>query len=55
MAEGQQLWECLAVFVAIDAWSKHWQHDRAVLKVRAYNVCALTLLIKMRLATTSFA
>jgi hypothetical protein len=54
-ADGQQLWECLAVLVAIDAWSKHWQQDRIVLKVRGDNVGALTLLIKMRPANATLA
>jgi hypothetical protein len=54
-AEGQQLWECLAVLVAIDVWSTQWQQDRIVLKVRGDNIGALTLLLKMRPATPSLA
>ena len=46
--DGQQIWECLAVLVAIDIWSEHWQKSRIVLKVKADNVSALTLLIQMR-------
>ena len=47
-AEGQQLWECLAILVAVDIWAHLWSESRIVLKVRSDNVCALTLLIKMR-------
>ena len=46
--DGQQIWECLAILVAIDIWSSIWQQYRIVLKVKADNVGALTLLIKMR-------
>ena len=46
--DGQQIWECLAILVAIDMWSSIWQQNRIVLKVKADNVGALTLLIKMR-------
>jgi hypothetical protein len=55
VAEGQQLWECLAVLVAIDVWSTQWQQDRIVLKVRGDNVGALTLLIKMRPSSPTLA
>ena len=47
-ANGQQLWEALAVLVAIDLWSEKWLTDRVVLKVRSDNVSALTLLTTMR-------
>jgi hypothetical protein len=53
--EGQQLWECLAVLVAVDAWTKLWQEERIVLKVRGDNVGALTLLIKMRPSSPALA
>ena len=46
--KGQQVWEALAILVAIDLWSKQWNRDRIVLKVRGDNVTALVLLIKMR-------
>ena len=46
-ADGQQLWECLAVLVAIDVWSSLWNQQRIVLKVRGDHVGTLTLLIKM--------
>ena len=45
---GQQLWECLAILVAIDIWANEWSQSRVVLKVRGDNVGALMLLIKMR-------
>ena len=53
--DGQQLWECLAVLVAVDAWTKLWQEERIVLKVRGDNVGALTLLIKMRPSSPALA
>ena len=31
-SEGQQLWECLAVLVAVDAWSAMWNQRRVLLK-----------------------
>ena len=42
-AKSQQLWEALAVLVAIDLWSDQWLTDRVVLNVRSDNVSALTL------------
>lgn len=51
-ADGWQLWECLAVLVAVDIWTSLWSHHRVVLKVRGDNVGALTLLVKMRPAIT---
>ena len=45
---GQQLWEALAILVAVDIWASHWQQHRIVLKIRGDNVGTLTLLIKMR-------
>ncbi len=55
IADGQQLWECLAVLAAIDVWSTQWQQDRIVLKVPGDNIGALTLLLKMGPATPSLA
>ena len=48
--KGQQLWECLAILVAIDLWQSMWTEQRIniVLKIKGDNVTALTLLIKMR-------
>ena len=53
--DGQQIWECLAILVAIDIWSSIWQQYRIVLKVNADNVGALTLLIKMRPGSANIA
>ena len=47
-SKGQQLWEALAILVAVDIWASHWQQHRTVLKIRGDNVGTLTLLIKMR-------
>ena len=54
-ADGQQLWEALAVLVAIDLWPAHWQQQRIILKVRGDNVTGLTLLIKMRPPNSTIA
>ena len=54
-ADGQQLWECLAILVAVDIWSSLWLQNRIILKVKADNVGALTLLIKMRPGSSRIA
>ena len=46
--EGQQVWECLAILVAIRMWSHLWAQDRMILRIRGDNVGALTLLVKLR-------
>ena len=45
---GQQVWEALAILVAVDLWVEHWQQQRIVLKVKSDNATALSLLSKMR-------
>jgi hypothetical protein len=52
-ADGQQIWECLAVLVAIDLWTKAWKQHRVILQIRADNVTALTALVKMRPKTAA--
>jgi hypothetical protein len=47
-AAGQQLWEALAILVAVDLWASYWSQQRVILKVKGDNVAALVLLIKMR-------
>ena len=39
---GQQLWESLAILVAIDIWGSQWAQSRVVLKVRGDNFGART-------------
>ena len=46
--KGQQVWEALAILVAVDLWAEYWQRQRIVLMVKSDNVTALSLLIKMR-------
>ena len=46
--DGQQVWECLAVLIALDLWSIQWTDARINLQIRSDNVTALTLLVKMR-------
>ena len=33
-SKGQQLWEVLAILVAVDIWVLQWQQQRIVLKIR---------------------
>ena len=54
-AVGQQLWECLAVLVAVDIWTHLWKQSRIILKVWGDNVGALTLVVKMRPPTPTIA
>ena len=55
IAEGQQIWECLAVLVALKLWSGRFVQQRVSLQVRGDNVGALVLLIKMRPKTAQLA
>ena len=52
-ADGQQVWEALAILVAVDLWTKHWQQKRIILKIKGDNVAALYMVIKMRPALGS--
>ena len=54
-ADGQQLWGWLAVLVAFDAWSHHWNQRRIVFKLRGDNIGALTICLKMRPANPAVA
>jgi hypothetical protein len=54
-SEGQQLWECLAVLVALRIWRKHFKDKRVTLRVRGDNVGSLVLLLKMRPSSPSQA
>jgi len=51
--KGQQVWECLAILVAIRLWAHLWAQDRMILRVRGDNIGALTLLVKLRPPTKS--
>ena len=46
--DGQQVWECLAVLVALDLWAPMWKQKRVALQIKGDNVTALTLLLKFR-------
>ena len=48
LCKGQQVWEALAVLVAVVLWSSSWTQDRVILKVKSDNVTALTMLTKLR-------
>ena len=45
---GQQIWECLAMIVALRVWQPPWSKHRLNLSVKGDNIGALTLLLKMR-------
>jgi hypothetical protein len=47
-SKGQQLWESLAVLVALRLWQQRWSQHRLNISVRGDNVGSLTLLLKMR-------
>ena len=42
-SRGQQLWEGLAILVALNLWKSHWQRRRAALAIKSDNIAALTL------------
>ena len=46
--DGQQVWECLAVLVALDLWAPLWKQKRVALQIKGDSVTALTLLLKFR-------
>ena len=46
--DGQQIWEALAILVAVDIWHGEWTQQRIQLKIKGDNVAALTLMLKMR-------
>ncbi len=54
-SDGQQIWECLAVLVALRLWAPLFREQRMSLQVRGDNVGALMLLIKMRPPSSQLA
>ena len=52
---GQQVWEALAILVAVVLWTHIWKQERIVPKVKSDNVTALTLLIKMHTSSSTLA
>eukprot|EP00439_Symbiodinium_sp_Y106_P060007 s2027_g8.t2 len=45
---GQQVWEALAILVALRVWRKYWSRTAVELYVSSDSVAALTLLLKLR-------
>ena len=45
---GQQVWEALAILVALRLWAVFVRDKRMIIKVRGDNIGSLTLLIKLR-------
>ena len=52
---GQQIWEVLAMLVALRLWLPRWANEHINLSVRGDNVGALVLLLKMRPKTAKLA
>jgi hypothetical protein len=46
--KGQQIWECLAILVALRTWVDRWRKQRVNLRIRGDNVGSLLLALKMR-------
>ena len=43
--KGQQLWEALAVLVALRAWFEVWSEQRSIIHVKSDSMTALTILV----------
>ena len=52
-SKGQQVWEALAILVALRFWRSSWLGTRPVLEVKSDNVAALTLLATLKSSPTS--
>ena len=52
-SDAQQIWEGLAILVAVVLWSTAWKQQRIMLKVKSDNVSALTMLTKLRTKANS--
>ena len=46
--DGQHVWECLAILIAIRLWAHIWSKERIILRICGDKVGALTLLVKLR-------
>ena len=46
--EGQQLWECLSVLVALKAWLHFWSQRRISVAIRSDNLSALYMAARMK-------
>ena len=46
--DGQQVWEALALLIALRLWQRYWMRTGVELRVKSDSVSALTLLIKLR-------
>ena len=42
-ADGQQMWECLTILVALRIWWSYWADRKAIVTIRGDNIAALTL------------
>ena len=51
--DGQQVWERLAIRIAVRLWAHLWSQERMILRIRGDNIGALTLLMKLRPSTSN--
>ena len=47
-SDGQQVWETLAVLVALRCWRKYWSTGRFALRIKGDNMTALTAASKLK-------
>ena len=40
---GQQVWECLAILVALTIWQTSWDSRKCELRIRSDNIAALSM------------
>ena len=48
-ADGQQMWECLSILVALRIWWTYWAERKAVVTIRSDNIAALTLGARLKI------
>ena len=48
-ADGQQMWECLSILVALRIWWSYWADRKAIVTIRGDNIAALTLGARLKI------
>ena len=51
-SDGQQIWECLAVLVALRIWRSQWADKRCEVRVKSDNISALSMGSKMKIRSS---